>query len=58
MMAAFTADRDTVTLADIHQAVEELQWVEYSARNALQMKVPAEPRLSEVAHRQRGAIRR
>jgi len=47
MMAAFTADRDTVTLADIHQAIEELQWVEYSARNALQMKVPAEPRLAE-----------
>ena len=47
MMAAFTADRDTVTLADIHQAIEELQWVEYSARNALQMKVPAEPRVSE-----------
>jgi type II secretory pathway predicted ATPase ExeA len=47
MMAAFTADRDTVTLADIHQAIEELQWVEYSARNALQMKVPAERRLSE-----------
>jgi len=47
MMAAFTADRDTVTLADIHQAIEELQWVEYSARNALQMKVPAEPRLSQ-----------
>jgi general secretion pathway protein A len=41
MMAAFTADRDTVTLADIHQAIEELQWVEYSARNALQMKVPS-----------------
>jgi len=48
MMAAFTADRDTVTLADIHQAIEELQWVEYSARNALQMKVPAEPRASEA----------
>jgi type II secretory pathway predicted ATPase ExeA len=49
MMAAFTADRDTVTLADIHQAIEELQWVEYSARNALQMKVPAEPRPSEAS---------
>jgi type II secretory pathway predicted ATPase ExeA len=49
MMAAFTADRDTVTLADIHQAIEELQWVEYSARNALQMKVPAEPRISETS---------
>jgi general secretion pathway protein A len=47
MMAAFTADRDTVTLGDIMQAVEELQWVEYSARNALQMKVPAEPRFAE-----------
>jgi general secretion pathway protein A len=49
MMAAFTADRDTVTLTDIHQAIEELQWVEYSARNALQMKVPAEPRISETS---------
>jgi len=48
MMAAFTADRDTVTLADIHQAIEELQWVEYSARNALQMKVPTEQRITEV----------
>jgi general secretion pathway protein A len=47
LMAAFTADRDTVTLTDVHQAVEELQWVEYSARNALQMKAPAEPRFYE-----------
>jgi len=38
LMAAFTSDRDVVTLADIHQAIEELQWVEYSARNALQVK--------------------
>lgn len=38
LMAAFTADRDVVTMADIHQAIEELQWVEYSARNALQVK--------------------
>jgi general secretion pathway protein A len=38
LMAAFTADRDVVTLADISQAIEELQWVEYSARNALQVK--------------------
>src|SRR5882724_391359 len=48
MMASFTADRDTVTLADLQQAIEELQWVEYSARNALQMKAPAEPRLAEA----------
>jgi type II secretory pathway predicted ATPase ExeA len=38
LMAAFTSDRDVVTLADMHQAIEELQWVEYSARNALQVK--------------------
>jgi general secretion pathway protein A len=44
MMAAFTASRDTVTLADIQQAIEELQWVDYSARNVLHMKAPAEPR--------------
>jgi general secretion pathway protein A len=46
MMAAFTSDRDTVTLVDIQQAIEELQWVDYSARNALHMKAPAESRLS------------
>jgi type II secretory pathway predicted ATPase ExeA len=40
LMAAYTADRDTVTLADIHQAIEELQWVEYAARAAIQMKIP------------------
>jgi type II secretory pathway predicted ATPase ExeA len=32
MMAAYTADRSTVTRADIISAVRELQWVEYSAR--------------------------
>jgi type II secretory pathway predicted ATPase ExeA/pSer/pThr/pTyr-binding forkhead associated (FHA) protein len=32
MMAAFTADRTTVTPEDISTAVTELQWVEYSAR--------------------------
>ena len=47
LMAAFTSDRDTVQLVDIHQAIEELQWVDYSARNALHMKVPVEPRYSE-----------
>ena len=45
LMAAFTADRDAVTLADIQQAVEELQWVEYSARNALQVKASEPVRL-------------
>src|SRR3954464_11906047 len=38
LMAAFTSDRDVVSLAHVNQATEELQWVEYSARNALQVK--------------------
>jgi hypothetical protein len=42
LMAAFTADRDTVALADINQAVEELQWVEFSARNLLHTKATPE----------------
>jgi general secretion pathway protein A len=32
MMAAYGADRDTVTRADVDGALEELRWVEYSAR--------------------------
>ncbi|HVW70601.1 MAG TPA: AAA family ATPase [Steroidobacteraceae bacterium] len=32
MMAAYTGNRDTVTLEDVRGAVEELQWVEYAAR--------------------------
>jgi type II secretory pathway predicted ATPase ExeA/pSer/pThr/pTyr-binding forkhead associated (FHA) protein len=32
MMSAFTADRSSVTRADIIAAVRELQWVEYAAR--------------------------
>jgi general secretion pathway protein A len=55
LMAAFTADHDTVTLADIHQAVEELQWVEYLARNTLQMRAPAESRPVETP-RHHGAV--
>jgi general secretion pathway protein A len=38
LMAASTSGRDTVALVDIQQAVEELQWVDYSARNAQIMK--------------------
>jgi general secretion pathway protein A len=49
LMAAFTADRDTVTLPDVHQAIEELQWVDYAARNALQTKTVAEPRFAEAS---------
>lgn len=43
MMAAYTADRDTVTVADIVSAVDELQWVEYSARTLQQPKPVADP---------------
>jgi general secretion pathway protein A len=32
MMAAYTAGRGSVSLDDINEAVEELQWVEYAAR--------------------------
>ena len=32
MMAAFSADRDVVTLADVDAAIAELQWVEFSQR--------------------------
>ena len=32
MMAAFTADRDSVTLADINAAVQELQWKDFAHR--------------------------
>ncbi|HKZ72617.1 MAG TPA: AAA family ATPase [Steroidobacteraceae bacterium] len=32
MMAAYGADRDIVTLADIESSIEELQWVDYATR--------------------------
>jgi type II secretory pathway predicted ATPase ExeA len=32
LMAAYTAGRDTVSAEDVKEAVEELQWVEYSSR--------------------------
>src|ERR1700722_8707558 len=32
MMAAYTASHDVVSLEDVKEAVEELQWVEYAAR--------------------------
>jgi type II secretory pathway predicted ATPase ExeA len=48
LMAAFTADHTSVTLGDIHQAIEELQWVEYSARNAVQMRAPVPQESSRV----------
>jgi type II secretory pathway predicted ATPase ExeA len=42
LMAAFSADRDTVTLDDVHQSVAELQWIDYAARSALHTKAPPE----------------
>ena len=42
MMAAFAGDRDSVTLADVHGAVEELQWVEYATRTAHHLKAQIE----------------
>jgi general secretion pathway protein A len=43
MMAAFARNTDNVTLEDVRSAVEELQWVEYSARTALHLKAPPPP---------------
>jgi general secretion pathway protein A len=40
MMAAFAADRDHVTLADVEAAIAELQWVEFSARQAMTAEAP------------------
>jgi pSer/pThr/pTyr-binding forkhead associated (FHA) protein len=41
MMAAFGADRDTVSSEDLDAAIRELQWVEYTSRtNRLQVVEP------------------
>jgi general secretion pathway protein A len=42
MMAAYTADRGTVTAADIDSAVGELQWVEFAARTQQQIRAATE----------------
>ncbi len=36
MMAAFTANRDVVTVGDVASAIDELQWVEYTVRRQQQ----------------------
>jgi type II secretory pathway predicted ATPase ExeA len=36
MMAAFTSNRDVVTVGDVASAIDELQWVEYSVRQQQQ----------------------
>src|SRR5579864_7728048 len=46
LMAAFAGDRDVVSLADIRQSVEELQWVEFSARSTQQLRPLPSPEIS------------
>jgi general secretion pathway protein A len=48
LMAAFTAERNTVTRADVMAAVEELRWVEYSARKQ-HYPLPGATQAGEVA---------
>jgi len=50
MMAAYTANRDSVTLEDIKGAVEELQWVEYAARPHHNLEVIPEISPQRAAH--------
>jgi len=45
MMAAYTANRDVVTLGDIASAIDELQWVEFSVRQQQQ-----QARLAQDGH--------
>src|ERR1700726_1157027 len=49
MMAAYGKDQDTVTMADLDDAIEELQWVEF-ASGTNQMKI------LEMEHSQRSHI--
>ncbi len=58
MMAAFAADRDHVTLADLEAAIAELQWVEFSARQAMVADTPpADAGRMRRARRRAGAAR-
>ena len=50
MMAAYMADRATVTRADIISAVRELQWVEYGARPRPQPQPQPPPAEAGAAH--------
>ncbi|MCJ7451759.1 MAG: AAA family ATPase [Steroidobacteraceae bacterium] len=38
LIAAFAQDRQTVSVEDVHSAVNELQWVEYAARTSSQLQ--------------------
>jgi type II secretory pathway predicted ATPase ExeA len=50
MMAAYTADRSTVTRADVISAVRELQWVEYGARPQPAAAAHADSASESAAH--------
>jgi hypothetical protein len=52
MLAAFNADRDRVSPADVAAAVEELQWVEFAQRPLASAAVPA-ARAAPAAHLER-----
>ncbi len=51
MMAAFSRDRDTVTLQDLKSAIDELQWVEFNANTdrmqALKMEHAPPPHMNK-----------
>ena len=46
LMSAFAVDRDTVGLAELHTAIEELRWVDYATRKRRiqELQRQAEPR--------------
>jgi type II secretory pathway predicted ATPase ExeA len=48
LMAAYAADRDTVTMVDVKSAVAELQWVEYVVRTHQNLAVPESEALVSV----------
>ena len=50
MMAAFSADRDVVTLADVDAAIAELQWVEFNQRPTSAALVTREAEDTEDEH--------
>jgi type II secretory pathway predicted ATPase ExeA len=49
LMAAYAADRTTVTMTDVKSAVAELQWVEYVVRTHQNVPIPEPAALVAVA---------
>jgi general secretion pathway protein A len=50
MMAAFTSNRDVVTVGDVASAIDELQWVEYTVRQQQQAAARVMADGANVAH--------